>query len=1089
MSASIFETLLKKKLLPKVLTEGGRILTERGIASVDPEDFRAFLDVLTSDPLMNELDFPGVLSSDFVTDTGGNLPGGYYQYKFSFLTDVCPKMEVEDTMASWRRMGGAVEAGEYEYRFICYNDYGDSLPSDVVNVDVSAIGVFKAGPDGGTAIAFPDRFNSTEVQFSPEDLNKEIYRTDTADRYTIASVIGLNTVRLVNLDGSAPSFGNEFDIPFQVRTVYDDNVVHWNFKDRFTRYHDGFRVYRRHEGSSDWYLIETLPKTRLTWVDVNPKGSGSVATLSEIFSGESLPCPEISVDFTAAALLEPTALEESKVSFDLSDRWVYGAKGLKVFRSAQFVNKIIRYGGVESVTVALGGISGSIPIEEGSFQIVAGAKSGADDGSGVVTGTGILSGTVDYDAGSFTVQFDSIISPLVPIMVSFNSPECLIRAVNYELELFEDSGGRAIVDYSDPMSESKAAFTDLTKEPTSLDDFHMKITDMWKTVSVDDCPDEWLPYLGYIIGYYWREDWSFQKNRRALKMWSSFLHMKGSIPSYEWMMRQEGGRVKISEPGIDVFRTDISPLDGAKKDTPRRVVDSGYTSQTFVANPTWFRNKQSISLEGTTGQIIAPFSNWFIDTSVDFTGREGSCLIFDIGGVHHYYYIQEVLLSFLVILSGASFSFSASGIDYIMAVKLYDPEDQMGRYLRIPDGVETGKYKIAEAVDPITLNIPTAAFTGTSDFLYEIWSRPSEHHRLGNWRYYHHGVYDVATNVDPGIWGIPTLDLLHPAGTRMWKTYEMDSNVLDMDWFDNTLTDLLIEITPPVFPFRAGLIIDWYADLYPFALDGPRVVWADGPDYIEENEVDMFRRLFFSPAYVFKDLQVGAYDAVNDFWEFSDELVWGDRIDFQPSQLECFIITSGVLPVSLLTELDVPDSYDHVTSIVEANTGGTWDKADPGTFSGGTTYVEGVDYELTGVAPSITNPILSWSALYDTRVSSGSNTLKLRIDSRWIIEVTFSDTAVNPVASVVAEINAAASLVDSSLSAIASIYTVTGIELSSPLTNDAARVEVMPGGGNPMLGFTDYQSANGAVLLDFGIGAIPAGTTIQVAGWYVARSF
>lgn len=79
------------------------------------------------------------------------------------------------------------------------------------------------------------------------------------------------------------------------------------------------------------------------------------------------------------------------------------------------------------------------PVRAGTVKVVAGAVSGADNGSGIILGTGV-SGNVNYTTGGINVEFDDSVSAGVDVVASYDyNMECNtnIPQVNIDISLLE----------------------------------------------------------------------------------------------------------------------------------------------------------------------------------------------------------------------------------------------------------------------------------------------------------------------------------------------------------------------------------------------------------------------------------------------------------------------------------------------------------------------------------------------------------------------------------------------------------------------------------------------------------------------------
>lgn len=60
------------------------------------------------------------------------------------------------------------------------------------------------------------------------------------------------------------------------------------------------------------------------------------------------------------------------------------------------------------------------PVRPGTFSVAAGAVTGTDNGAGLITGTGITSGTINYTTGVWTVKFATAPAAAVPVTATYS---------------------------------------------------------------------------------------------------------------------------------------------------------------------------------------------------------------------------------------------------------------------------------------------------------------------------------------------------------------------------------------------------------------------------------------------------------------------------------------------------------------------------------------------------------------------------------------------------------------------------------------------------------------------------------------------
>lgn len=80
-----------------------------------------------------------------------------------------------------------------------------------------------------------------------------------------------------------------------------------------------------------------------------------------------------------------------------------------------------------------------VPIRAGSLTVTAGAVTGTDDGAGVISGTGISAGTINYSTGAISVTFSAAPGSAVPVVATWRgdleTTATAIRQLEIQLSL------------------------------------------------------------------------------------------------------------------------------------------------------------------------------------------------------------------------------------------------------------------------------------------------------------------------------------------------------------------------------------------------------------------------------------------------------------------------------------------------------------------------------------------------------------------------------------------------------------------------------------------------------------------------------
>jgi len=148
-----------------------------------------------------------------------------------------------------------------------------------------------------------------------------------------------------------------------------------------------------------------------------------------------------------------------------------------------------------------------------------------------------------------------------------------------------------------------------------------------------------------------------------------------------------------------------------------------------------------------------------------------------------------------------------------------------GHVILMPDeGGSRKGFKIAKVIDNNHVEIPQASLvwndpvhrgkTDITNIRYFLYVPEPESHHFTDWKYWHHGVYEVRTTLNPSEFKDELLDNVHPAGTRVYFAFlltsflcEDDVDVDDIVWDDWMLSATTVErgsgdqdeITEPYF--------------------------------------------------------------------------------------------------------------------------------------------------------------------------------------------------------------------------------------------------------------------------------------------------
>lgn len=116
----------------------------------------------------------------------------------------------------------------------------------------------------------------------------------------------------------------------------------------------------------------------------------------------------------------PTGELEINFANDDVHQFALNFRGLKSFYGFTDVDAPESIGTGDGTTTSFSGTLSNTPIVPKTVTVTAGDVTGTDDGNGNITGTGISSGTIDYDTGEISVSFDSAPASGVSIDVDYD---------------------------------------------------------------------------------------------------------------------------------------------------------------------------------------------------------------------------------------------------------------------------------------------------------------------------------------------------------------------------------------------------------------------------------------------------------------------------------------------------------------------------------------------------------------------------------------------------------------------------------------------------------------------------------------------
>lgn len=302
-------------------------------------------------------------------------------------------------------------------------------------------------------------------------------------------------------------------------------------------------------------------------------------------------------------------------------------------------------------------------------------------------------------------------------------------------------------------------------------------------------------------------------------------------------------------------------------------------------------------------------------------------------------------------------------------------EDDVFRTLFIPNmsGPPRG-FRIGRYISASEVRIFSESPGDGTGVVYQLVDPSPIFERIQSREYWNRGVYEICATIPPQDYREEILRLAHPAGRVVYFCYQDEPEIIEMSVGD-LATDYILEISQFVpLSYYCGALFDVLKgpldednlenDGHPgvdesgASFDGCQIIFgpeleictdlfAHARHLLEWSQVLYWEDVAGDPKY-FLDFYLDMDSPFNSVTLLPEGHVWTDALtDQQPTiMIIIFKVFSGIIRGA--GALDVfPTEVPSGAEIVEVNMGGTFDTGTD-SFSGGTTYVQGVDWEQDG---------------------------------------------------------------------------------------------------------------------------------------------
>jgi hypothetical protein len=507
----------------------------------------------------------------------------------------------------------------------------------------------------------------------------------------------------------------------------------------------------------------------------------------------------------------------------------------------------------------------------------------------------------------------------------------------------------------------------------TLDELKTQIQHVFDVMDLDTAPVDFQKQLGALLGYTWNEAKDTDMQVKLIKEFPDFIKRKGSIPSIERIVRLHGGTVSIFEPYPYIARFEEMVFDGNRV-FPQQTIRTFYAGQVVT---TFFSFElepfQAADLNNTT--LVLRLGTTLLQ--VLFTGLSGALTAAAVvsyinaaiapSGPVASSRNSQILLSApseedLVIVSGNTtlgfFVDQQAGFRFIDMVNAPFEDDDVFRNVYIPDipGPIEG-FRVTYKVSNSELVILQKSPGDHSSLLYQLVPRDPIADRFQDRSFWHDGVYVVRSNIPSSEYRKEFFELVHPAGRVVYFDYLADLDPIDAVPVISA-SDVLLYVDIMVRLWECGMTMDEGPgfDLPDGNFDGCQNIFGVDVIHRIESITDARRRLDWSQLFYWEDLN-GPLFFIPTFvsglpWNVPvfrpDGHIWSDLVVdvIPPLHVLRFVIQTSVTRTLLATET-YNKPGDTTARALLVNEGGVFNKT-TNTFTGGTDYLEGVDWEVSG---------------------------------------------------------------------------------------------------------------------------------------------
>lgn len=297
----------------------------------------------------------------------------------------------------------------------------------------------------------------------------------------------------------------------------------------------------------------------------------------------------------------------------------------------------------------------------------------------------------------------------------------------------DDGSDPAFLATAHPPTKNTAQYeSDILDQSITLDEMRNKIRRMPDLLDPDEIPEQLLEHLFYELAMRFDKTADVTEQVEEYKKKIHVYKIKSTIPSYERVLRRHGDeKATIYTPHLDIMRYSHSALSGGKLSATRGIISFSKNGKVYI-DTTGYAVLEEL--------VATPFSE----------AREGDLIkMNNEGGPKDGFVVTKVV--------------SDQKVEIVQATVLFKDPRHRGK-----TEIDVEYYHVIPGADV--------------DY-------------LSNWVYYHHGVYEINSYLNPNLYKDEIKRDLHPTGTRIWFVYRIESLICSDDGVPASPSDHVVIVS------------------------------------------------------------------------------------------------------------------------------------------------------------------------------------------------------------------------------------------------------------------------------------------------------